>query len=111
MTTRSEDQRDYGSPGFIAAWTGLIMLGLLVEFLGRFFGYADNPLSVFHPLIPAFTSISAAFIILAGYFTIMGKQAKQRTMTRRTGVLLVVLGASMLIGSFVFKQVVPLIFG
>jgi hypothetical protein len=108
-----EDNREqsYGSPGFIAAWTVLILLGILIEFIARFFGYADNPLAVFHPLIPAFTGIMAALIILAGYFTVSGKRARHSTMTRRTGVLLVILGSAMLISFFAFKQVIPLIFG
>jgi hypothetical protein len=101
----------YGGTGFIVAWTVLIMLGMAVEFLGRFFGYTDNPLAMYHPLIPAFTGILAAFIILAGYFTLISRQAKQRAMTRRTGVLLITLGISMLIGFFIFKQIIPLIFG
>ncbi|MDR2197597.1 MAG: hypothetical protein LBO07_06525 [Coriobacteriales bacterium] len=100
-----------GSVAYIALWTTLIMLGLVVEFLGRFFGYAGNPLAIFHPLIPALTGISAAFVVLAGYFTLVGKRAKRSVMTKRTGVLLVMLGAFMLAGFFVFRQVIPLVFG
>jgi hypothetical protein len=103
--------RSYGSAGFIALWTALIMLGMVVEFLGRFFGYVNNPLAIFHPLIPALTGIVAALVILAGYFTLTGKRAKHEVMARRTGVLLIVLGASMLVCFFIFKQVIPLVFG
>jgi hypothetical protein len=109
--TEYENKQNYGSAGYIAWWTILIMLGMAVEFLGRLFGYADNPLAVFHPLIPAFTGIAAALIILAGCFGLMNKRAKHDVMAKRTGVLLIVLGASMLISFFIFRQVIPLIFG
>jgi prepilin signal peptidase PulO-like enzyme (type II secretory pathway) len=105
------NDQDYGGVGFIIAWTILIMLGMAVEFLGRFFGYVNNPLSIYYPLISAFTGIAAAFIILAGYFILIGTRAKQKAMVRRKGVLLIALGASMLVSFFVFKQVMPLIFG
>jgi hypothetical protein len=109
--TGCDKDASYGGTGFIVVWTLLIMLGMVVEFLGRFFGYVGNPLAVFHPLVSAFTGIMAALIILAGYFTLMSQQAKRRAMTRRTGVLLITQGASMLISFFIFKQVIPLIFG
>ncbi|MDR1185344.1 MAG: hypothetical protein LBK67_11195 [Coriobacteriales bacterium] len=109
--TEYQDSKDYGSARFITLWTVLIMLGMALEFLGRLFGYADNPLAFYHPVIPALTGIVAAVVILSGYFTLTGKRAKQQTMTRRTGVLLIALGASMLIGFFLFKQMIPQIFG
>jgi hypothetical protein len=109
--TEYRSSKDYGSAKFITLWTVLIMLGMVFEFFGRLFGYADNPLAFSYPPIPAFTGIVAAIIILSGYFTLTGKRAKQQTMTRRTGVLLITLGTSMLIGFFLFKQMIPQIFG
>ncbi|MDR1082307.1 MAG: hypothetical protein LBL27_00345 [Coriobacteriales bacterium] len=110
MTEQKESQ-DYGNTGFIVSWTILIMFGLIFEFFGRLVGYANNPLSFFHPGISAFSGIVAAIIILAGYLTLTSARAKQRTMTRRKGVLLIALGAFMLVGFFIFKQVIPLVFG
>jgi prepilin signal peptidase PulO-like enzyme (type II secretory pathway) len=107
----NQESKDYGSPRFVALWTALILFGAVLEFFGRLFGYADNPLSIFHPLIPALTGMAAALIILAGYFTVTSKQARQTAMTRRKGVLLITLGATMLVGFFIFKRAIPLIFG
>jgi hypothetical protein len=114
MTERADGQdygSDYGSTGFIARWTVLILLGLAFEFGCRLFGYADNPLGIFHPLISAFGGIIAALTILAGYFTVTGKRAKSEAMHRRVGVLLITLGGFMLVGFFIFKRAIPLIFG
>jgi hypothetical protein len=101
----------YGSMGFIAAWTLLIILGMAVEFLARFFGYAENPADFFHPLIPAFTGIIAALIVLVGCLTLANEKAKQASMVRRKGVLLIMLGGFMLASFFASKQAIPLIFG
>jgi hypothetical protein len=109
--TEHQDSKDLGSARFITLWTVLIMLGLVLEFFGRLFGYADNPWHFSTAAIPALTGIIAAIIILFGYLTLTGKRAKQQTMTRRTGVLLIALGASMLVGFFLFKQMIPQIFG
>ena len=86
------------------------MLGLFVEFFARFLGYADNPLNFYHPLIPAFTGISAALIILAGYFAFLNVKSRQDSMHRRTAVMVIVLGILMLGSFFIFKEIVPMIF-
>jgi predicted small integral membrane protein len=109
--TEYDKDRAIGDARFITLWTVLIMLGLAAEFIGRFFGYEDNPLAIYHPIISALGGIVAAFIILAGVMTLMGKNAQQQTMSRRRSVLLITLGGAMLIGFFIFKQAIPLIFG
>jgi hypothetical protein len=109
--TEHDTGRTIGDTGFIIRWTILIMLGLVAEFLGRFFGYADNPLEIFFPIVSAFGGIMAALIVLTGVMTLMGNRAQQQTMSRRTGVLLITLGGVMLVGFFIFKQTIPLIFG
>jgi uncharacterized membrane protein len=111
MIKQKDTDQNYGDTGFITLWTILIMLGLVFEFFGRLIGYADNPLSFFHPGISAFAGIVAAIIVLVGYLTLTNAQAKQETMTKRKGVLLITLGAFMLVGFFLFKRVIPLIFG
>jgi hypothetical protein len=103
--------QNYGSTGFIALWTTLIMLGLVFEFIGRLIGYENNPLAFFHPGVAAFTGITAAFIVLAGYFILANARTKQGPLARRKGVLLIILGGFMLVGFFAFKQIIPLIFG
>jgi uncharacterized membrane protein len=105
------DDAEYGSTGFIVAWTALIIFGLIVEFFGRFFGYANNPLATFHPVISAFAGILAALIILAGCLILMSGRAKQSSLTRRRSILLITMGGIMLVGFFIFKQVIPFIFG
>jgi hypothetical protein len=111
LMREQKDGQDYGSARFIALWTLLIMSGMVFEFFGRLIGYADNPLAFFHPGISAFTGIVAAIIMLAGYLTLTNARARQNTMIRRKGVLLIALGAFMLVGFFAFKQIIPLLFG
>ena len=105
-----KNNQSYGDSAYIVKWTIIILLGLLLEFIARFLGYADNPLAFYHPLIPAFTGISAALIILVGYFVLMGAKAKTDSMSRRNGVMIIVLGLLMLISFFLFKEIIPLVF-
>ncbi|MDR2672696.1 MAG: hypothetical protein LBC35_05325 [Coriobacteriales bacterium] len=108
---KQDSQREYGGQGFIITWTLLIMLGLTIEFLGRLLSYEANPFFVSYPFLAVLTGIVAAFITLAGCLLLMNGSAQQLAMARRHAVLLIGLGAAMLAGSFVFKQVIPLIFG
>jgi hypothetical protein len=87
------------------------MLGIIGEFIARFFGYTDNPLAFSYQGIPLFAGTLAAMIIIYGYFALIGKKAKQSTTARRKAVLLIVLGGFMLISFFLSRQIVPLIFG
>jgi glucose uptake protein GlcU len=107
----SEGGSDYGSTRFIVAWTVLIMFGLGFEFLGRLFGYANNPLSFYLPILSVFAGIVAIVVILSGIFVLARGREKHHTMTIRKGVMLFVLGGAMLVGFFVFKLIVPRIFG
>ena len=109
--SKNAKEQIYGGPRFIALWTVLIMLGLALEFVGRFFGYVDGSPAVLRSSLPIFTGALAVVIILSGYFIITGERVKKDTLRKRTGVLFIVQGAFMLIGFFAFKQVMPLIFG
>ena len=104
-------RQEYGDSRYIITWTSIFALGLVIEFLSRFLGYDNNPLNFYHPLIPAFTGISAALIILAGYFVLMSERTKKDSIRRRNGVMIVVLGVLMLGSFFIFKEMIPLIFG
>jgi membrane associated rhomboid family serine protease len=104
-------KKDSGNSRYILVWTILFILGMLVEFFARFFGYENNPLSFYHPLIPSLTGMSAAVIVLLGYFILASEKAKKETMTRRNGVMVIVLGVLMLFCFFIFKGIIPLVFG
>jgi len=102
--------QQYGNSRYIVVWTVVIMLGLALQFFARVLGYEDNPLNFYHPLVPAFTGVSSAVLVLVGYFILMNEKAKKSSMTRRNGVLIVILGLSMLGAFFICKEIIPLIF-
>jgi len=110
QTEKLSSPREYGTTRYTVTWTILILFGIVVEFVARLLGYADNPFAFYHPLIPAFTGISAALIILMGYFSLMSEKAKKSSMARRNGVMIIVLGSLMLICFFVFSKIIPMIF-
>ena len=105
------NNKKYGDTRYIAIWTTVFVLGLVLEFFARLLGYADNPLNFYHPLIPAFTGVSAALLVLAGYFVLADEKTKGSSMAKRNGVLIVILGILMLAAFFIFKEIIPLIFG
>jgi len=107
----SKEDKVYGSSRYVVTWTVVLMLGMSLEFLARLLGYENNPFSYFHPLIPAFTGILAALIIMSGYFVLVNKKAKLNSLYKRNGVMLVILGVLMLACFFMFKEVIPQIFG
>ena len=111
LVVKDTGRQEYGSPRYIITWTIVVALGLVVEFFSRFLGYENNPLAFYHPLIPAFTGISAALIILAAYFFLMSDKTKKDSLRRRNGVMIVLLGLLMLGSFFIFKEIMPLIFG
>lgn len=109
--TQQNAQGQKGSPQYIVIWTVILILGMTLEFIARVFGYDQNPFGYFHPLIPAFTGILAALIILTGYFMLVSKKAKLDSLVKRNGVLCVILGIMMLACFFIFKEAIPNLFG
>jgi membrane associated rhomboid family serine protease len=103
--------RNYAKGAFIPTWVLLIIMGVAVEFLGRLFGYENNPTQVYQVWISLGTATLSGIIAVIGYFTFMGAKEKQSTLRRRNGVLLMVMGACMLATSFLFKSLMPLLFG
>jgi uncharacterized membrane protein len=89
----------------------LILVGVALEFVGRFFGYENNPLESFHSWMAQAALTLAGLAVIVGYFTFLSGGKKHSTLLRRNGVLLIVTGAVMLASSFVFKMTMPLIFG
>ena len=87
------------------------MVGLVFQFIARLIDYDNNPLSFYYPPLAILAGISAAMIVLWGYFTITRGKARQETMTKRKGTLLIIFGATMLAGFFLFKETMPMIFG
>jgi hypothetical protein len=109
--TPQSEKDDHKTTRFVGLWTTLVMTGLTFEFLGRFFGYVGNPSPLYHPVVSALVGIVAILLILSGVFVFDKGRKTRRDMTRRKGLMLLVLGGAMLVGFFVFKQVVPRIFG
>ena len=100
-----------GDSAYIAKWTLLILAGCLLEFCGRFVGYAKNPLGVYFPIIAAITVIIAALIVLYGFFKVWRGFSRAITMSTRTGFMLIVMGIIMIVSFMLFKQIMPLLFG
>ena len=105
------EHREYGGSGFIAAWTILIVLALVLAFTGRLLGYEQNPLPIHTPLLALLTGLVSVVCIVIGCFVFLKRKTKSRAMTKRRGIMLAVLGVFMLVGFFVFNNMIPLIFG
>ncbi|MDR1712919.1 MAG: hypothetical protein LBR39_02025 [Coriobacteriales bacterium] len=96
---------------FATRWTLLIMAGVLLEFVGRLIGYANNPMHYYHPFVAALTTISAAVLVIVGFFRFNGARAVRLSAGQRSGIALMVMGGFMLLASFASKEMIPLIFG
>jgi hypothetical protein len=57
------------------------------------------------------TPPAAMVVVLGGVFTLGSGRATRDVMTQRKGMFLLVLGSAMTIGFFLFKQVIPHVFG
>jgi hypothetical protein len=105
------DNQELRNSGFIIAWVCLIILGIAVEFLGRLFGYENNPTPIFHVWLPQLTASLSVIVGVAGFFALQSGTTRQSTLRRRNGALLIAMAAFMLTSSFAFKPIIPLIFG
>lgn len=111
MAEENVEQQDSVKSWFVPAWVVLILVGLAIEFLGRFFGYENNPTGIWHVSIPQLTASLSVVAIIVGYFTFNGGKQRQSSLRMRNGVLLMITGFLMLATSFVFKMIMPMIFG
>ena len=105
------DSQELRNPRFIVAWVCLIILGIAVEFLGRLFGYENNPTPIFHVWMPQLTASLSVIVGVTGFFALQSATTRQSTLRRRNGALLIAMAAFMLASSFAFKPIIPLLFG
>ena len=94
-----------------ALWMTLVAVGFIFEFAGRFIGYRENPLGIWLELAPLLSTVSAGAIIVFGALQLMQAWTAKGLPGVRRGMLLVMLGGSMLIGSMVCKSIVALVCG
>ena len=109
--TAAAPAKEYGSTGFIAKWTILVVCALVVAFLGRLFGFEGSPLPFHTSVFALLTGALALICIVGGLYLAVKGASVGRAITKRNGVMLVVFGVFMLGGFFVFKSVVALVFG
>ena len=108
-TKEKNTEQQYGSTGFVAKWTILIMCGLLFVFLARIIDHQGNPFNFFTPAVALLGGITSVILIVIGYFIFTRGCAIPHAMTKRNGIMTIVLGVCMLVGHFVFNMVVSLI--
>jgi hypothetical protein len=94
----------------IPIWVALFVGGIILEGAGRFFGWRENPLLIWHEWAPLATVVIALFVCLFGYFRLARSSEDQNPMRKWTGIMLCVLGLTMIGASFVLKYIVPAIF-
>jgi hypothetical protein len=111
LTEKSADNQDSVKSWFVPAWVVLILAGLAIEFFGRFFGYENNPTGIWHVAIPQLAASLSVVVVIIGYFTFIGGRQKRAPFRARNGALLLATGFIMMATSFIFKMVMPLIFG
>jgi hypothetical protein len=111
MTEKSIPAQDTVSRWFIPTWVFLVLAGLAIEFFGRFFGYENNPTGIWHVAIPQLAASLSVVACIVGYFTFTGAKQKRASLRMRNGALLIATGFLMLTTSFIFKMLMPMIFG
>lgn len=103
--------QDYLQGWFRPVWMILVGAGLAIEFFGRFFGYENNPTGIWHVAIPQLAASLSVVVIIIGYFTFNGAKQGRSSLRLRNSVLLMITGCLMLATSFIFKMLMPMIFG
>jgi uncharacterized membrane protein YidH (DUF202 family) len=89
----------------------LLSAGFAIEFIGRFFGFRENPSGIWLEVLPLFATTGAAVIIIFGVFRWMSAWSTHNLKAFRLAMLTILIGASMLICSMLSKSIVPQIFG
>ena len=92
-------------------WLGLLSLGLALEFVGRIFGFRENPFGVWLEILPLFATTGSAVIIIYGAFQLMSAWSARDLAVFRRGLLIILVGGSMLVSSMFSKSIVAQIFG
>ena len=110
-TNGAKVNQEYAGTGFIVTWVAVIMLALVLVFLGRLLGYEEGPLPFHSPLLALLTATLSIVCLLMGGVTYLRGKASRNALAKRNGTMLCVLALCALMGFFVFKLVIPLIFG
>jgi hypothetical protein len=111
VTENNIDGQEPVKSWFIPTWIALVLLGLAIEFFGRFFGYQNNPTGIWHVSIPQVAASLSVVAIIVGYFTFNGGKQRGSSLRMRNGALFMATGFLMLATSFIFKMIMPIIFG
>jgi uncharacterized membrane protein len=95
----------------IAVWVVLFVAGIVFEGAGRFFGWRENPSHIWHEWAPLLTVVAAALICIFGYFYFAKGQETQVATRKWTGIVIILLGLTMIGTSFLLRFIVPALFG
>lgn len=96
----------------LPGWVALFVSGAIIEAVGRFFAWHDNPTGYWHEWAPLATTALAISIGIFGYFRFMKGRDEQNEPRQRTGILLIALGLFMIAVSFLLRPAgTPLIVG
>ncbi|MDR0350025.1 MAG: OpgC domain-containing protein [Coriobacteriales bacterium] len=97
----AEQKRRTEFPLFV--WIILFVIGALIEFAGRFFGWSANPSHIWHEWAPLAAVVLAVFICILGYFRFAKGNETQNSAKKWTGIGFAILGLSMLGISFLLR--------
>jgi H+/Cl- antiporter ClcA len=96
----------------VPGWIGVFALGGILQGVGRFFAWRDNPTHIWHEWAPLAGSVLAIFVALYGYFFFMKGKDQQDDVKKRTGIVIILLGFFMIAVSFLLRPTgTPLIVG
>jgi Sec-independent protein secretion pathway component TatC len=95
----------------LPVWVALFVVGIAFAGAGRFFGWRENPSSIWHEWAPLATVVLAGFVCLFGYLRFAKGSESENSAKRWTGLIICALGLTMIGTSFLFKYVIPLLFG
>jgi uncharacterized membrane protein len=105
----TEQKRGVGLP--VPVWVMLFVAGIVFEGAGRFFGWRENPSLIWHEWAPLAAVVAAVFICIFGYFYFAKGQEAQAAAKKRTGIVIIILGLTMIGTSFLLRYIIPAVFG
>jgi H+/Cl- antiporter ClcA len=95
----------------VSVWVILFVAGIVVAGMGRFFGWRENPSHIWHEWAPLATVVLAVFICIFGYSRFAKGNENRDFAKKWTGVILIILGLTIIGTSFLFRFIVPSVFG
>jgi uncharacterized membrane protein len=87
-------------------WMGMLALGFVFEFAGRFVGYRYNPLGIWHESAPLLGIVVAGLVALFGVLRCMNSWKTKDLRRFRQSLLIVLLGVCLLGFSYVSNELV-----